>query len=288
MRRKSVDSFDLSNQAFRPNTVMNGTPRRSWRAGVANRPQSAEKSQTHTVATGSTWLVPTNIVVNTWLAPRRLASLHVRRLCPCNGYQRRGGNGRPHRSGCGRSDPMHLLTARESTGHSILAALATQHPRPAKAQIWHCQSERGTKPIGAIMTLTLDRTAATMRSRLNIEELSDVEATEALAVHEVRAWQRASRTVRLKPSQPMTEPDGNGELSAEQQDTTNLLERLLGRAIADRYVDFCRLASGVFELRVARPVAAHASLARRAQWAQERGWPAARRCAGGDVAQAHH
>lgn len=56
----------------------------------------------------------------------------------------------------------------------------------------------------------------------------------------------------------MTEPDGSGELSAEQQDTTNLLERLLGRAIADRYVDFCRLASGVFELRVARPAAAHA------------------------------
>jgi hypothetical protein len=56
----------------------------------------------------------------------------------------------------------------------------------------------------------------------------------------------------------MTEPDDSSELSAEQQDTTNLLERLLGRAIADRYVDFCRLASGVFELRVSRPVAAHA------------------------------
>lgn len=56
----------------------------------------------------------------------------------------------------------------------------------------------------------------------------------------------------------MTEPDDSSELSAEQQDTTNLLERSLGRAIADRYVDFCRLASGVFELRVSRPVAAHA------------------------------
>jgi hypothetical protein len=56
----------------------------------------------------------------------------------------------------------------------------------------------------------------------------------------------------------MTEPDDSGELSAEQQDTTNLLERLLGRAIADRYVDFCRLASGVFELRVSRPLARHA------------------------------
>ncbi|MEF2270583.1 hypothetical protein V3C40_27705 [Janthinobacterium sp. LS2A] len=56
----------------------------------------------------------------------------------------------------------------------------------------------------------------------------------------------------------MTESNESGELSAEQQDTTNLLERLLGRAISDRYVDFCRLASGAFKLRVARPLAAHA------------------------------
>lgn len=55
----------------------------------------------------------------------------------------------------------------------------------------------------------------------------------------------------------MTESNESGELSAEQQDTTNLLERLLGRAISDRYVDFCRLASGAFELRVARPLAFH-------------------------------
>ena len=56
----------------------------------------------------------------------------------------------------------------------------------------------------------------------------------------------------------MTEPETNSDLSPEQQDTVDLLDRHLGRAIADRYVDFCRLASGVFELRVARPVAAHA------------------------------
>ena len=55
----------------------------------------------------------------------------------------------------------------------------------------------------------------------------------------------------------MTEPQ-NDELTHEQQDTANLLERVLGRAIADRYVDFCRLASGAFDLRVSRPVAAHA------------------------------
>ena len=32
----------------------------------------------------------------------------------------------------------------------------------------------------------------------------------------------------------MTEADDNSALSVEQQDTVNVLERLLGRAIADR------------------------------------------------------
>lgn len=56
----------------------------------------------------------------------------------------------------------------------------------------------------------------------------------------------------------MTEVDNSSELTPEQENTTNLLERMLGRAIANRYVDFCRLASGAFELRVSRPVAGHA------------------------------
>ena len=43
----------------------------------------------------------------------------------------------------------------------------------------------------------------------------------------------------------MTEADDNSALSVEQQETVNVLERLLGRAIADRYVDLCRFASGV-------------------------------------------
>src|SRR5215472_4182379 len=47
------------------------------------------------------------------------------------------------------------------------------------------------------------------------------------------------------------------DLSPEQQDTAALLQRLLGKAIADRYVDFCRLAAGAFALRVSRPIAAH-------------------------------
>lgn len=49
----------------------------------------------------------------------------------------------------------------------------------------------------------------------------------------------------------------NDELSREQQDTANLLERVLGRAIADCYVDFCRRASSAFDLRISRPVGAH-------------------------------
>ena len=48
------------------------------------------------------------------------------------------------------------------------------------------------------------------------------------------------------------------ELSPEQQDTASLLERLFGKAIADRYIDFCRLAAGAFSLKVSRPIAAHA------------------------------
>jgi hypothetical protein len=56
----------------------------------------------------------------------------------------------------------------------------------------------------------------------------------------------------------MTEADNTSGLTPEQEDTANLLERVLGRAIANRYVDFCRLASGAFELRVSRPIAGHA------------------------------
>ena len=48
------------------------------------------------------------------------------------------------------------------------------------------------------------------------------------------------------------------DLSPEQQDTLELLQRLLGKAIADRYADFSRLAAGAFDLNVGRPMAAHA------------------------------
>jgi hypothetical protein len=47
-------------------------------------------------------------------------------------------------------------------------------------------------------------------------------------------------------------------LTPEQQNTASLLERLLGRAIANRYVDFSRLAASATGLRVSRPLAAHA------------------------------
>jgi len=48
------------------------------------------------------------------------------------------------------------------------------------------------------------------------------------------------------------------DLSPEQQETASLLQRLLGSAIVNRYVDFCRLAAGAFALKVSRPLAAHA------------------------------
>lgn len=48
------------------------------------------------------------------------------------------------------------------------------------------------------------------------------------------------------------------DLSPEQQQTAALLRQILGDAISDRYVDFCRLAAGAFALRVATPLAAHA------------------------------
>ncbi len=47
-------------------------------------------------------------------------------------------------------------------------------------------------------------------------------------------------------------------LSEEQADTDRLLRQLLGTAIADRYVDFCRLSSGRLPLIVSRPLAGHA------------------------------
>jgi hypothetical protein len=47
-------------------------------------------------------------------------------------------------------------------------------------------------------------------------------------------------------------------LSAEQADTDRLIRQLLGTAVADRYVDFCRLAGGTLPLIVSRPLAGHA------------------------------
>jgi hypothetical protein len=56
----------------------------------------------------------------------------------------------------------------------------------------------------------------------------------------------------------MDEPHNSFDLSPEQQHTASLLRRLLGKAVADRYIDFCWLAAGAFALNVSRPVAAHA------------------------------
>jgi len=48
------------------------------------------------------------------------------------------------------------------------------------------------------------------------------------------------------------------DLSPEQRDTEALVRRLLGPQVADRYVDFCRLAAGECDLRVSTPMAGHA------------------------------
>ncbi len=56
----------------------------------------------------------------------------------------------------------------------------------------------------------------------------------------------------------MDQPVNAFDLSPEQQETASLLQRLLGSAIANRYVDFSRLAAGAFALNVSRPMAAHA------------------------------
>ncbi|OSI78079.1 hypothetical protein [Bradyrhizobium canariense] len=56
----------------------------------------------------------------------------------------------------------------------------------------------------------------------------------------------------------MDEPVKKPDLSPEQQNTAALIRQLLGKSMAYRYVDFCRLASGALPLRVSIPLAAHA------------------------------
>jgi hypothetical protein len=56
----------------------------------------------------------------------------------------------------------------------------------------------------------------------------------------------------------MDEPAKRPDLSQEQQNTAALIQQLLGKSMAVRDVDFCRLASGALPLRVSIPVAAHA------------------------------
>jgi hypothetical protein len=56
----------------------------------------------------------------------------------------------------------------------------------------------------------------------------------------------------------MDQPTKPSDLSPEQRDTEALTRRLLGPQIADRYVDFCRLAAGECDLRVSTPIAGHA------------------------------
>src|SRR5216684_1792185 len=60
----------------------------------------------------------------------------------------------------------------------------------------------------------------------------------------------------IDPEQP--DPANEFALSPEQKDTVAHIDRLLGHAVANRYVDFCRLAAASSGLHVSRPLAAHA------------------------------
>lgn len=53
-------------------------------------------------------------------------------------------------------------------------------------------------------------------------------------------------------------PSNRPELSPSQEDTAGLIDDLLGKAVAARYEDFCRLSTGAFGLQVSKPLAAHA------------------------------
>lgn len=56
----------------------------------------------------------------------------------------------------------------------------------------------------------------------------------------------------------MQGPTSRLTLTLEQLDTVAHLDRLFGHAVANRYMDFCRLAASATELHVSRPLAAHA------------------------------
>jgi hypothetical protein len=64
-----------------------------------------------------------------------------------------------------------------------------------------------------------------------------------------------------KPAQSDRDANASNEpfaLTSEQRDTGALLERLLGTAVAERYIDFLKLAAGSTNLRVTIPLAGHA------------------------------
>jgi hypothetical protein len=97
-----------------------------------------------------------------------------------------------------------------------------------------------------------------------LHEIEDGSRTE---VADLSQGAQANRGLSSFESEPMAAagsesaletPRSTFDLLPEQRDTLALLDRLLGRAIADRYADFCNLAAGAFNLQVERPIAAHA------------------------------
>lgn len=61
------------------------------------------------------------------------------------------------------------------------------------------------------------------------------------------------------PEDSMKLPTGGGanSLTPEQRDTVRLIDQFLGKALADRYTDFCRIMAGDFDLKVGIPMAGH-------------------------------
>jgi hypothetical protein len=60
-----------------------------------------------------------------------------------------------------------------------------------------------------------------------------------------------------EPALPSVSANGY-DVTPDQFDTAKLLEELLGKAVADRYLDFCELSFGTLRLRLTVPMAGHA------------------------------
>jgi SAM domain (Sterile alpha motif) len=138
-----------------------------------------------------------------------------------------------------------------SLGHrrQLLRAIAKlPHPEedPPKYGAFHVSCKKNLQDCSRLTILCRRLHATWMRHGIE-------RAYSATHDHDSENRERNTR-VEIHMDQPVNAFD----LSPEQQETASLLQRLLGSAIASRYVDFCRLSAGSFSLNVSRPIAAHA------------------------------